>query len=191
MLFGVAGFLQTADLDVYKKSTREYVGQLWDRWWPHRDDMQRLILPEKVWHFSRYPTSLTPDTTATFGPAGPNTSDLLFNELRACIATDASCTGAAVLNTRQIVFISPPYVKNPAQPKSGIGIPGTGAPAPVGQFWDPWGTPYNVRIDGDYDNSTTNPYGASGGAGGDPIGQGVVAWSYATDQQPGTRGDNI
>ena len=38
MLFGVAGFLQNADLDVYKKSTREYVRQLWDRWWPHRDD---------------------------------------------------------------------------------------------------------------------------------------------------------
>ncbi len=52
MLFGVAGFLQTADLDVYKKSTREYVRQLWDRWWLHRDDMQRLILPDKIWHLS-------------------------------------------------------------------------------------------------------------------------------------------
>src|SRR6266540_6464646 len=30
MLFGVADFLQTADLDVYKRSTREYVRQLWD-----------------------------------------------------------------------------------------------------------------------------------------------------------------
>ena len=52
MLFGVAGFLQTADLDVYKKSTREYVRQLWDRWWPHRDALQRLILPGKIWSFS-------------------------------------------------------------------------------------------------------------------------------------------
>ena len=52
MLFGVAGFLQTADLDVYKKSTREYVRQLWDRWWPHRDVLQRLILPRKIWRFS-------------------------------------------------------------------------------------------------------------------------------------------
>ena len=47
MLFGVAGFLQIADLDVYKKSTREYVRQLWDRWWPHRDELQRLILHAK------------------------------------------------------------------------------------------------------------------------------------------------
>jgi len=52
LLFGVAGFLQTADLDVYKKSTREYVRQLWDRWWPHRNELERLILPAKIWHIS-------------------------------------------------------------------------------------------------------------------------------------------
>ena len=52
MLFGIAGFLQTADLDVYKRSTREYVRRLWDRWWPHRDELQRLILPAKVWRIS-------------------------------------------------------------------------------------------------------------------------------------------
>src|ERR1044072_6294987 len=52
MLFGVAGFLETADLDIYKKSTREYVRQLWDRWWPHRDELQRLILPGKIWRRS-------------------------------------------------------------------------------------------------------------------------------------------
>ena len=52
LLFGAAGFLETPDLDVYKKSAREYVRQLWDRWWPHRDDQQRLILPTKAWHVS-------------------------------------------------------------------------------------------------------------------------------------------
>src|SRR5947208_16430143 len=52
ILFGLAGFLHTADLDVYKKSTREYVRRLWDRWWPHRDDLQRLILPGKTWRLS-------------------------------------------------------------------------------------------------------------------------------------------
>jgi hypothetical protein len=52
LLFGVAGFLQTADLENYKKSTREYVRRLWDRWWPHRDELQRLILPAKVWRMS-------------------------------------------------------------------------------------------------------------------------------------------
>ena len=52
LLFGAAGFLETPDLDTYKKSAREYVRQLWDRWWPHRDELQRLMLPAKVWRLS-------------------------------------------------------------------------------------------------------------------------------------------
>ena len=52
LLFGGAGFLETPDLDIYKKSAREYVRQLWDGWWPHRDDLQRLILPAKAWRIS-------------------------------------------------------------------------------------------------------------------------------------------
>jgi hypothetical protein len=50
LLFGVAGFLERANLDVYKKSAREYVRHLWDSWWPYRDDLQRLILSPKAWH---------------------------------------------------------------------------------------------------------------------------------------------
>src|SRR5947208_14741575 len=52
MLFGIAGFLQASDLDVYERSARKYVRQLWDRWWPHRDALQRLILPAKIWRLS-------------------------------------------------------------------------------------------------------------------------------------------
>ena len=52
LLFGIAGFLQASDLDVYERSTRKYVRQLWDNWWPHRDELQRLILPGKVWRLS-------------------------------------------------------------------------------------------------------------------------------------------
>ncbi|HEV2995501.1 MAG TPA: DUF2851 family protein [Chthoniobacterales bacterium] len=52
MLFGIAGFLETPDLALYKRSTRNYVRELWDCWWPHRDEMQRLILPTTVWRIS-------------------------------------------------------------------------------------------------------------------------------------------
>ena len=52
MLFGVAGFLQAPDLDVYERPARKYVRELWDRWWLHRDALQRLILPAKIWRFS-------------------------------------------------------------------------------------------------------------------------------------------
>jgi Protein of unknown function (DUF2851) len=52
ILFGVAGFLEAPDLGIYAGETRGYVRKLWDRWWPHRDGMQRLVLPEKLWRFS-------------------------------------------------------------------------------------------------------------------------------------------
>jgi uncharacterized protein DUF2851 len=52
LLFGMAGFLQAPDLDVYAKSTRKYVRNLWDSWWPKRDELQRLILPAKTWRLT-------------------------------------------------------------------------------------------------------------------------------------------
>jgi hypothetical protein len=49
ILFGVAGFLTAPDLAAYREGTRSYLRNLWDRWWPHRDAMQRLVLPAKLW----------------------------------------------------------------------------------------------------------------------------------------------
>jgi hypothetical protein len=52
LLFGAAGFLQAPDLAVYKQSSRNYVRKLWDSWWPHRDEFQRVMLPSKLWRIS-------------------------------------------------------------------------------------------------------------------------------------------
>ncbi len=52
ILFGLAGFLDAPDLDVYKAPAKNYLRQLWDRWWPHRNTMQRLILPATIWKLS-------------------------------------------------------------------------------------------------------------------------------------------
>jgi hypothetical protein len=52
ILFGVAGFLGNPDLAAYPEAARSYVRQLWDHWWPHRDDMLRLVLPGKLWRLS-------------------------------------------------------------------------------------------------------------------------------------------
>ena len=52
ILFGVAGFLAAPDLAAYREETRGYLRNLWDRWWPRRDEMQRLILPPKIWKLS-------------------------------------------------------------------------------------------------------------------------------------------
>jgi len=79
------------------------------------------------------------------------------------------------------VFISPPDVKNATSPRSGIGTT-TG----TGQYFDPWGNNYVVRIDGGYNNQVANPYTADTGAGADPLNQGVIAWSAGSDgKSPG------
>lgn len=52
LLFGVAGFLTAADLSIYQEESRTYVRRLWDRWWPHRDEMQRLVLPSGLWSYT-------------------------------------------------------------------------------------------------------------------------------------------
>jgi hypothetical protein len=52
MLFGAAGFLEAPDLGIYAEKTRDYVRKLWDRWWPYRDQTQRLVLPAKLWRLS-------------------------------------------------------------------------------------------------------------------------------------------
>ncbi|PYL60459.1 MAG: hypothetical protein DMF24_10070 [Verrucomicrobia bacterium] len=48
-----------------------------------------------------------------------------------------------------------------------------------------------MEFDSSYDNNVTNPYGASGGAGTDPLSQGVIGWSLGIDQQLGTNSDGI
>src|SRR6266568_400340 len=70
-------------------------------------------------------------------------------------------------------------------------------PVAVGEFVDPWGTPYDVDIDGDYNNQiSTNPYGPNNGAGPQPLTIGVIAWSLGSDGVLGTKttgctGNNI
>jgi prepilin-type N-terminal cleavage/methylation domain-containing protein len=152
-----------------------------------KNDLTQIVNAVNAYYtdYGRYPL-VTVDTI--YGPAGtPN--NLLFNELRA--------TATATQNPRQIVFISPPYVKDPANPRSGIATQATainGIAVAIGDFVDPWGTPYNVAIDGSYDNKLANAY-TDGSAGGSPtttppyaLSIGVMAWSYGKDQSIGTRG---
>jgi prepilin-type N-terminal cleavage/methylation domain-containing protein len=142
-----------------------------------KNDLTQIVTAVNAFYteYGKYPTSATTDATAKYGPGSANTNDVLFNELRA---------KSAVLNTRQIVFISPPDVKDPANPRAGIGRT-TGA----GQYYDPWGTPYAIALDADYDNQVTpNPYpDTDGSAGANPLRLGVINWSYGSDGVLGTK----
>jgi prepilin-type N-terminal cleavage/methylation domain-containing protein len=149
-----------------------------------KNDLTQIVNAVNAFYtdYGRYPISGTVDTT--FGQGGnPTNNENLFRELRACSSPPTgSCLSAAVLNTRLIVYISPPDVKNSASPRSGIGTAG-GVGGNIGQYFDPWGTNYIVRIDGEYNNQVTNPYTANAGA--NPLQLGVIALSLGADQLGG------
>jgi hypothetical protein len=111
----------------------------------------------------------------------------LFYTLRAIDAGTANAGNAA--NPRKIVFINPPNVKDDT-----VGNRRAGVSFTDGQYYDPWGTPYKIAIDGTYDNSIANPYGASANAGPNPLGIGAIAWSWGKGQTQDTdvkAGDDV
>jgi prepilin-type N-terminal cleavage/methylation domain-containing protein len=151
-----------------------------------KNDLTQIVNAVNAFYtdYGKYPISTTIDTT--FGPGGsPATNQTLFTELRGCTAAAGSCPAVATINTRQVVFISPPDVKNSATPKSGVGT----AAGNVGQYFDPWGSNYVIRIDGDYNNQVANPYTANAGATPN-LQLGVIAWSLGTDGAGGSGDKN-
>ena len=138
-----------------------------------KNDLTQIVTAVNAYYteYGKYPL-VAADTV--YGPAGASASNAdLFYTLRA-VALGANA--ANVANLRKIVFISPPDVKDPANPRSGIGT----AVATIGQYFDPWGKPYNVEIDGGYDNTVANPYTANAGATPN-LQLGVIAWSLGKD----------
>ena len=115
--------------------------------------------------YGKYPLA-TDDNTIT------NTADLFYT-LRA-VSAGANLNNA--VNTRQIVFINPPYVKNDTAGNRRSGVSPTD-----GQYYDPWATRYVVKIDGNYNNQLANPYSLN--AGPTTLAIGVIVWSFGTDGQ--------
>lgn len=132
-----------------------------------KNDLVQIVnaLNAYLIEYGRYPLTPSPPADVTYGVT--TTNDQLFNILRAITVSE---------NPRRIVFLAPPDVKNPNQPRSGIG---TAAPS-VGQYFDPWGKSYLVRLDADYDNQVRNPYAQ--GAGSAPyLRSSAIAWSFGKD----------
>ncbi len=137
-----------------------------------KNDLTQIVNAVNAFYtdYGKYPLVTTDNKI--YGPTGSLNADLFYT-LRA-VASGANAGDVA--NPRKIVFISPPDVKDPANPRSGIGT----AAATVGQYFDPWGKAYNVEIDGGYDNTVANPYTANAGATPN-VQLGVIAWSLGTD----------
>jgi prepilin-type N-terminal cleavage/methylation domain-containing protein len=151
-----------------------------------KNDLTQIVTAANAYYteYGKYPVTGAADVIV--GSGGTTTNDALFRTLRGLdVAT----------NARQIVFISPPDVKDKANPRSGIAtqdVTVNGVSVKTGEFVDAWGTPFAVEIDADYTSQIeTNPYGANNGAGALTIRQGVIAWSLGKDQSLGKGGNNI
>ncbi len=140
-----------------------------------KSDLAQIVVAVSAFYteYGRYPV-VTGDAPLT------DTGDLFFT-LRAIASGTANQADAA--NPRKIVFLNIPDAKDQTAPRSGIRISD-------GQWYDPWGKPYQIAIDGTFDNQIANPYGSAAGAGGDPIRTGVIAWSLGKDTKPGNNGNN-
>jgi type II secretory pathway pseudopilin PulG len=131
-----------------------------------KNDLTQIVIAVNGYYteYGKYPV-VTDDTPVI------NTGDL-FYALRGVAGGTANASDAA--NPRKIVFLNIPDAKDQAAPHSGVRTSDS-------QWFDPWGTTYKVTIDGTYDNQIVNPYGATGGAGADPLRAGVIARSFGKD----------
>jgi prepilin-type N-terminal cleavage/methylation domain-containing protein len=169
-----------------------------------KNDLTQIVNAVNAYYtdYGKYPLDTPTGNTsdAYFGSGTPptgaasfGTNDWLLDVLRSNTSSTKTATYACpagtnlvtCLNPRQIVFISPPSVKDTANPRAGIGS--------NGRYYDPWGVTYNVEIDALYNNSVPNPYGGpgTGGAGSNPVPQGIIGWSFGSDQTLGTNGNGV
>jgi prepilin-type N-terminal cleavage/methylation domain-containing protein len=152
-----------------------------------KNDLTQIVNAVNAYYteYGKYPLPTGTTGEFIFGPAGnsnPPSNAELFYTLRAVNAGTMNANNAA--NPRIIAFINPPYVKNDT-----AGNRRSGVSNQDGSYYDPWGTQYDVEIDGDYNNDINpNPYTADTGAGPQILNIGVIAWSLGKD---GVRGTNF
>src|SRR5439155_8361315 len=149
-----------------------------------KNDLTQIVNAVNAYYtdYGKYPL-VTADTLISGTTASPSNNSDLFYSLRAIpLGANSLVNGVPAINPRSIVFISPPNVKNDTAGNRRSGVSSTD-----GQYYDPWGTPYRVAIDGDYNNTINpNPYTANTGAGPSPLNIGVIAWSFGKNGAQGT-----
>jgi prepilin-type N-terminal cleavage/methylation domain-containing protein len=140
-----------------------------------KNDLTQIVNAVNAFYtdYGKYPLATNDNTIS-------NNADLSYSLRAIALGANSLVNGVPAINPRSIVFISPPNVKNDTagNRRSGIGSDG--------QYYDPWGTPYRLIINGTYDNQIPNPYTADTGAGPGTLNMGVIAWSFGNDVTQGT-----
>ena len=144
-----------------------------------KNDVTQIVTAVNAYYteYGKYP--LTPGTPEDMSYGDGTSNGPLFNEIRNITATQ---------NPRGIIFLSPPDARDQTNARSGI-------KTSDGQYYDPWGNPYRVRVDTNYDNFVVNPYSSNAGMSKDASGvlavqAGVIAWSVGKNQTGGTGDKN-
>ena len=156
--------------------------------------------------YSQYPVPSGTTTDYTYDATTNHNGDL-FDILRALNNVQGATTP---LNARRVVYFESKNVKNPLLPRDGFILTGTpkaanGTSLNVGDFVDPYGNLYCIRMDGNYTNAIINPYSddsttasddasASGSSTStadqqNQLRTGVVAYSLGLDGLIGNKGD--
>src|SRR5438552_588396 len=128
--------------------------------------------------YGKYPLASGADFTFTGTSAGitsGSSNAALFDVLRNNTnPTGPNLATVTLWNPRATIYIQPP-------------IAGSGTRAGINSttdiWYDPLGSPYNVMIDGTYDNQLTNPYADA--PGGTPLYLGVIVWSFGKNGRLG------
>jgi Tfp pilus assembly protein PilE len=131
------------------------------------NEEQQIVTAVNAYYseYGKYPLPAGTTADTTYGSGGISNSELFYT-LRAVDGGTMNAGNAA--NPRKIVYIQPPISKTGT--KGGIN-------STTGIWYDPWGSPYNVMIDGGYDNQLTpNPY--IDAPGGTTLYLGVIVWSF-------------
>jgi prepilin-type N-terminal cleavage/methylation domain-containing protein len=147
-----------------------------------KNDLTQIVNAVNAFYtdYGKYPLPAGVTIDTTYGSVASPNSNILYT-LRADPTTaNGNPNANNAVNTRQIVFINPPYVKNDTTGNRRSGVSPTD-----GNYYGPWGSQYQLEIDGNYDNSLANPY-LTQGAGPNPLSIGVIAWSLGQDQVLGS-----
>jgi hypothetical protein len=140
--------------------------------------------------------TISPKTDVVYGnPSGSHHNSDIVNVLRAD-SDDPGPNFRNALNTRKQIYLDVPVVKDPTNPRGGLGTgheTNTLGITTQGEWYDPWGSPYIIFIDANGDGVCDlglvySDFTSSGPHPTNPH-TGVVAASLGPDKQVGTKGD--
>ncbi len=125
--------------------------------------------------YSRFPNiSSQSDEVQTTGEAGVELLTILLGKEE---------TGTSMQNPRQIPFLS--GIKEGKRNRGGIIYGQGGSSASIEGLYDPWGNPYVILMDDDYDDEIRDPIKS----GTIIRNRKVVVYTLGNDKQPGTNDD--